>query len=123
MVCAGNAHGTGKWAEQLACEYLTSNGLVFLDRNYRGPGGEIDLIMQEESTIVFIEVKYRKNENYYDVLESIDKRKCDRIIKTGLYYQQSAKRGSNIICRFDIVAISGDRFKPQIKWIRNAFHA
>ncbi len=79
--------------------------------------------MQDKKTIVFIEVKYRKNDLYYDVIEAVDKRKCDRIIKTGLYYQQSAKPGSELTCRFDIVAISGDRHKPSIKWIKNAFDA
>lgn len=114
---------TGKWAEDMALAHLENKGLILIERNYRIPAGEIDLIMKDNELTVFIEVKYRKNNRFYDICESIDKRKCDRIIKTGLYYQQSSGAGSDMMYRFDIVLITGNPDRPGIQWIKDAFIA
>jgi putative endonuclease len=114
---------TGKWAEDMALAHLENKGLILIERNYRIPAGEIDLIMKDNELTVFIEVKYRKNNRFYDIRESIDKRKCDRIIKTGLYYQQSSGAGSDMMYRFDIVLITGNPDRPGIQWIKDAFIA
>jgi putative endonuclease len=114
---------TGKWAEDMALAHLENKGLILIERNYRIPAGEIDLIMKDNELTVFIEVKYRKNNSFYDIRESIDKRKCDRIIKTGLYYQQSSGAGSDMMYRFDIVLITGNPDRPGIQWIKDAFIA
>lgn len=58
----------GDWAEQLACDWLTKHGLNLHARNFRSRYGEIDLIMQDGNCLVFIEVKYRKN-NFYGTAE------------------------------------------------------
>jgi putative endonuclease len=114
---------TGIWAEDMALAHLENKGLILIERNYRIPAGEIDLIMKDNELTVFIEVKYRKNNSFYDIRESIDKRKCDRIIKTGLYYQQSSGTGSDMMYRFDIVLVTGDPDRPGIQWIKDAFIA
>ncbi len=114
---------TGKWAEDMALAHLENKGLMLIERNYRISAGEIDLIMKDNELTVFIEVKYRNNNSFYDIRESIDKRKCDRIIKTGLYYQQSSGTGSDMMCRFDIVLVTGDPDHPRIQWIKDAFIA
>jgi putative endonuclease len=114
---------TGKWAEDMALAHLENKGLILIERNYRIRAGEIDLIMKDNELTVFIEVKYRKNNRFYDIRESIDKRKCDRIIKTGLYYQQSSGAGSDMMYRFDIVLITGNPDRPGIQWIKDAFIA
>ena len=54
----------GDWAEQLACDWLAKHGLNLHARNFRSRYGEIDLIIQDGNCLVFIEVKYRKN-NFY----------------------------------------------------------
>ena len=56
----------GDWAEQLACDWLGKHGLNLHARNFRSRYGEIDLIMQDGNCLVFIEVKYRKNNFYGD---------------------------------------------------------
>ena len=114
---------TGKFAEDLAFNYLLQLGLRPLARNYRSHRGEIDIIMQHEKTIVFIEVRYRKNDHYMSPLETISSRKCKRIIETSWHYLQSNRNATKNPCRFDVITISGDQAEPDIMWIKNAFQA
>lgn len=102
-------------AEQLACDYLQARGLQFVERNYRLKRGEIDLIMRDGSTLVFVEVRYRKTQRYGGALQSIDPRKQARIIRCAQYYLQY--RAPHAQARFDVVAVEGD----QLHWIPNAF--
>jgi len=118
-----NSHERGKRAELAALEYLKSNKLEILEQNYRGPGGEIDLIMLDNNIIVFVEVRYRSKNNYAGAIESIDHRKCGRIIKTSQKYLQNHRWTAGNLCRFDVVTISGNIDKPEIGWIKNAFQA
>ena len=105
----------GSDTEQLACEHLQANGLRLLQRNYRLKMGEIDLIMRDGVTIVFVEVRYRKTQRYGGALHSIDPRKQARIIRTAQYYLQY--HAPNALARFDVVAVEGQ----QLHWIKNAF--
>jgi putative endonuclease len=118
-----NSYERGQWAELLALDYLKNNGLEFLEHNYHGPGGEIDLIMLDKNIIVFIEVRYRSSNNYAGAIESIDHRKCERIIKTSQRYLQNHRWTSRNICRFDVMTVSGSIDNPGIGWIKNAFQA
>ena len=61
MKPAPSSASLGKWAESVALEYLRSEGLELLNSNYRCSQGELDLIMRDGSTIVFVEVRYRPN--------------------------------------------------------------
>ncbi len=113
----------GRLAEDKALDYLKKNGLKFITRNYHAPYGEIDLIMHDKNIIVFIEVRYRVNNNFVSALESIDTRKCDRIIATCQNYQQRNLNAAKMITRFDVVIITGEINTPKIEWIKNAFQA
>ena len=113
----------GKLAENTARKYLQKNGLVPLQQNYRGPGGEIDLIMMDRNIIVFIEVRYRASQHYLHPVESIDTGKRHRIIQTGQYFLQVSDWKPDIQCRFDVVTVTGDLMKPELGWIKNAFQA
>ncbi|MDH3343051.1 MAG: YraN family protein, partial [Gammaproteobacteria bacterium] len=73
------SHNIGQQAENACCKYLQQHGLKLLERNYRGPRGEIDLIMQDGTTLVFVEVRFRKNHYYGDGLESVNSQKQQRI--------------------------------------------
>ncbi len=79
--------------------------------------------MHDKNIIVFIEVKYRVNNNFVSALESIDTRKCDRIIATSQYYQQRNLNAAKMNIRFDVVAITGKINTPKLEWIKNAFQA
>lgn len=113
----------GKAAEEIACSHLKQNGLKFIDKNFYSRYGEIDLIMQDRETLVFIEVRYRKNLDYGGALASITPGKQKKIQATALYYMQ--KKGAEFNTRFDVVALTGNDINNQnnlsIEWIKNAF--
>jgi len=113
----------GQWAEQTALDYLVQEKLKLLSRNFHSPMGEIDLIMLDHDTIVFVEVRYRVNNSYLDVIETINKKKCSRIIKTSQQYLQANRWTSRNPCRFDVITVTGDNKNPGIEWIKNAFQA
>jgi len=118
-----NNHRRGQWAEQIVLEYLEREKLKLLSRNYHSKRGEIDLIMLEQEIIVFIEVRYRANNNYLHALESINEKKCSRIIKTSQHYLQTNHWASGKPCRFDVITVTGENYSPKIEWIKNAFQA
>lgn len=113
----------GRWAEQTALDYLQNKKLKFLDKNFRSSFGEIDLIMQEGNIILFIEVRYRSSNHFHTALESISKKKCERIIFTSQQYLTENRNTAHMDCRFDVVVLSGQQEKPTIEWIKNAFQA
>ncbi|MCK5813734.1 MAG: YraN family protein [Cocleimonas sp.] len=112
-----NNKNKGAQSEQLACDYLQAKGLQLIQRNFSSRYGEIDLIMLDNSTVVFIEVRYRKNRNFGGAFASVTPTKQQRIIKTALYYQQ--QNSAPDAMRFDVIAIEGE--KAKIEWIQNAF--
>jgi len=114
-----NRSTKGQVAEQLACDYLIKNGLRLIDKNFHSRYGEIDLIMQHQNALVFIEVRYRKNQNYGGAKESVTLAKQKKIQKTALSYMQ--KQGREYNARFDVIAMSGENQNLSIEWIKNAF--
>ena len=107
----------GNEAEQQACKHLQSHGLTLLEKNFSTKAGEVDLIMQDNETLVFVEVRYRKNADFGGAAASVTAKKQQRIIKAALAYQQKHMPQSSM--RFDVVAIEGDNKK--IDWIQSAF--
>ena len=69
------SHNIGQHAENACCKYLQKQGLKLLSRNYRGKRGEIDIIMQDKDSLVFVEVRYRKNNLFGGALASITPKK------------------------------------------------
>lgn len=114
-----NRSSKGKATEKLACDYLKKNGLSLIEKNFHSRYGEIDLIMQHRETLVFIEVRYRKNDNFGGAKASITLDKQKKIYKTALLYMQ--KKGREFNSRFDVVAITGINKQLEIEWIQNAF--
>lgn len=106
----------GQQAEQRAHRHLEKQGLKHIVSNYSCRHGEIDLIMQDKDTLVFIEVRYRKNAQFGGAAASVDFRKQQRIIATAQHYIQHQKHIAAAY-RFDVVAIS----KEQLDWIADAF--
>jgi putative endonuclease len=112
----------GQKTEQLAAEYLIAKALVLRDRNFKNRQGEIDLIMQEQATIVFVEVKYRKNASFGGAISAITTRKQQKIKQCAAFYlQQLGLNEYNTPCRFDVITLQGDVCAPQITWLKNAF--
>lgn len=112
-----NKRAVGRSYEADAASYLAKQGLVILEQNYRNRQGEIDLIARDGDYLVFIEVKYRKNDRMGSAAEAVDYRKQEKIRHTAGYYLYMHRYGDDVPCRFDVVAITGTR----ISWIKDAF--
>ncbi len=115
------ANNKGKWAEDLALTHLLGNGLALKTSNYRCRRGEIDLIMVDGETLVFVEVRFRSNPEFGDGAQSIDSRKRNRIITAARYYLLQHTRPEQYPCRFDVVSVSSRSGQHSIDWIQNAF--
>ncbi len=108
----------GQRAEQMALQFLKRQGLKLITKNYPCYFGEIDLIMSDQSTLVFVEVRFRSNQRYGSAIESITSAKIRRITKTAWHYLAKHKQMQQRTTRFDVIGIEFD-FK--INWIKNAF--
>lgn len=108
----------GALAEARAETFLVQQGLVKREKNYRCKLGEIDLIMQHNTTLVFIEVRLRSHTGFANAAESVTYRKQQKIIKTAQYYLQQHHLTDKANCRFDVIAFS-DNSSPE--WIKDAF--
>jgi putative endonuclease len=113
----------GNEQELLAARFLESKGLSLIARNYLCRAGEIDLIMQDGSDLVFVEVRFRKNVHYGSAAESVTTQKKRRLIHAAQHYLQSKKIGQQFSCRFDVIAISraANANHAKVKWIQAAF--
>lgn len=118
---AGPHRQKGDAIEQLACRHLERHGLTLVQRNYRSPFGEIDLVMQHADTLVFVEVRFRQQTRFGLPAETVDARKQARLRATAEYYLQHDRRASNKPCRFDIVAVTHDPDGERLDWLQNAF--
>lgn len=107
----------GEAAESLAAEFLRGQGLVITTHNYRCRFGEIDLVAREGGTLVFVEVRRRKSDDFGGAAESITAAKRARLIRAARHYL-ARSRGAPP-CRFDAVLIRGE--PPRIEWLKNAF--
>ncbi|MBV1872977.1 MAG: YraN family protein [Gammaproteobacteria bacterium] len=118
----------GQKFESFSEAYLKKRGLRPITRNFSCRHGEIDLIMQDAQTLVFIEVRYRNNSQFGNALDSITLAKQARIIKTAHYYLQTNRWTNKLFCRFDAMGISGqDSLETQqaenlkVEWVKDAF--
>ncbi len=114
---------TGKQAEASACEYLQTRGLTLVERNYLCKRGEIDLIMQDKHTTIFVEVRYRRNDHFGSGAESVDWRKQAKLLATAEHYLQRHPEAAQNACRFDVVALTTENGQQIIDWIIDAFQA
>jgi putative endonuclease len=113
---------TGNLTENFAANYLVKKGLVLQDKNSYSRLGEIDIIMKEGETFVFIEVKYRSSELFGGAISAISEQKQHKIRKTAAFYlQQCGLNEYNTSCRFDVVALQGNINNLDITWLKNAF--
>lgn len=112
---------TGREAERCARQHLEEQGLRLVSANYRCRQGEIDLIMREGRTVVFVEVRYRSNHRFGTGAESVDGSKQRKLICTAQHFLQRHPRLAAHPCRFDVVALGPANRGPAVEWIRNAF--
>ncbi|WP_211824670.1 YraN family protein [Kistimonas asteriae] len=116
----------GNRAEQAAQRFLAKQGLTLIARNYAWRGGELDLVMKDTDTLVFIEVRYRAQDGFGSSAESITWQKQQKLIRTAQHFLQQHRLTDKSACRFDIITAKPDssrRGTLQIGWIKNAFSA
>jgi putative endonuclease len=106
----------GEAKERLAEAYLKRHHLQPVARNHRCRFGEIDLVMRDGTTLVFVEVRYRRSERFGTPAETVDRRKQQRLAAAASHYLQA--NPTVLPCRFDVVAVSG---ADRIEWIKDAF--
>lgn len=111
----------GTRAEEVAKQFLLAKGLKFIRHQYRVKCGEIDLIMQDKTELVFVEVRSKENANFCEPQETVTHAKQRRLIRTALYFQQCHPWLDHLCPRFDIVAILGGQLNFKINWFPNAF--
>ncbi|MCI9136854.1 MAG: YraN family protein [Lachnospiraceae bacterium] len=107
----------GMFQESRAAEFLEDQGYRILHRNFHSRYGEIDLVASQGRYLVFVEVKYRKDDRGGHPLEAVDKRKQQRVRKTAEYYCLKYGHGESTSCRFDVIGILGE----EIFHIEDAF--
>lgn len=112
-----NKRKIGAEQEALAEQYLIKQGYHILQKNFYSRFGEIDMIATKDKYLIFIEVKYRKDERMGFPEEAIDIRKQNVIIQTARYFMLRKKISENTPCRFDVVCILGE----EIRLLENAF--
>jgi putative endonuclease len=117
---SGGTRSRGRVAEQQARAHLQSCGLTLLQCNYHSRHGEIDLVMQDGDSVVFVEVRYRRQPRFGSAAESVDRRKQSRLIACAQHYLLTHPQRAGLPCRFDVVTINGN---DGLAWIRNAFSA
>ena len=108
----------GSRYEEQALAYLKKHHLKLIAKNFHAKTGEIDLIMVENQTIVFVEVRYRKSADYGSSLESINYTKQQKIKKTAQYFLYRHAVYQKHMARFDVIAIDGDK----LEWVKAAFY-
>jgi putative endonuclease len=110
----------GQEGERIAERYLSKKGYRLVERNYRCPVGEVDLIVLDRRVIVFVEVKTRRHERFGVPLESVHTRKQQKMIKAALWFLSDHKLHESD-ARFDVVGISFGGQEPVVEHVENAF--
>ena len=109
----------GHAIEGLAESWLSARGLRLVERNFTLRGGEIDLIFWQDEVLVFVEVRYRANDEHGSGAESITRSKISKLRRTAEFYLQQKFGNKPPYCRFDVLSGFGD--PVEFDWIQNAF--
>ena len=96
---------TGIWGEELAAAYLREKGYVILERDWHSKHRDIDIIAQQNDTIIFVEVKTRKSRDFADPVAAVDRKKQLNLMKAISSYLRS--RHIDSTHRFDVITIVG----------------
>ena len=123
----------GQWAEQQALGFLQAQGFFLIAMNYHCRYGEIDLIVEKDQELIFVEVKARSATQYAQSCETISLSKQKKIMKAALYFLNSHPEFQQFYCRFDVICFDSfqqfaktiqqdfSKFTYDQQWIENAF--
>jgi len=108
----------GDHGEEQARNYLKKHNVRIVESNFKCKAGEIDIIAMHHDSILFVEVKYRKQIGYGTPAEMVTRAKQKKIISTAQLYLQKHPELANKACRFDVISIH----QNDINWIQDAFN-
>jgi putative endonuclease len=111
----------GAAAEDAARALLESEGLRTLARNVNYRFGELDLVMRDGETVVFVEVRYRRDDRFGGAVDSVDFRKRRRIVLAARAWLAKQRGLGDAPCRFDVVTVQGANGRLECDWIHDAF--
>jgi putative endonuclease len=111
----------GGYGERVAVRYLTGQGMVLLDRNWRCPSGELDAVLRDGDVVVFVEVKTRRSGRFGTPAEALVRGKVVRLRRTAAaWLAQSGVPAREV--RFDVVSVLPQSCGPaQVEHLRGAF--
>ncbi|NID15915.1 YraN family protein [Luteibacter yeojuensis] len=110
---------TGNRFEDTAREYLQARGLRLVHANFLCRHGEIDLVMRDGETLVFVEVRFRRSGAFGGALGSVTMAKRHKLVSAAHLWLAWHPRDARRPCRFDVIAFEGD----EVEWVRAAFEA
>jgi len=111
----------GAHFEQRALDCLERAGLKRVESNFRTRFGELDLVMRDGDTLVFVEVRYRRHEQFGGGAASVGAAKRGKLTRAAQGFLQTHPQLASMPCRFDVVAFDGDADAPSCEWQRAAF--
>lgn len=118
-----NTKKIGDFGEQFAQSFFEDRGYVLIEKNFRSRYGEIDLILENEEYLLFVEVKTRKNAKFAQAYEAVDRRKMEKIRQTAEIWLSEQEREKQP--RFDVlevyVSLEGEKSVPKIIHWEDAF--
>mgnify|MGYP003461624811 FL=1 len=111
----------GQLAEICALGFLQNKGLRLIERNAQYTVGELDIVMHDADTLVFVEVRQRKSNLFGGAAQSIDRRKMKKCALAAQCWLKQNPHFAKMPCRFDAVLLTGTENNWSIDWIENAF--
>jgi len=111
----------GRAIEEDAESHLVGAGLRAVARNVTCRMGEIDLVMREGDTLVFVEVRFRRSSSHGGAAASVTHAKRARLVAAARWYLMRNPRLAEAPCRFDVVAVEGSGEARRMEWLRDAF--
>jgi len=117
-------HILGKSGESLAEEFLRSKGYEIVERNFKTRFGEIDLVAKDGDTLVFLEVRTKKNAVFGHPFDTVNLKKQRKIINMAKMFLVVKDIPASTVCRFDVIGLIAEEGKEiQIFHLRDAFQA
>ncbi|TBR14257.1 MAG: YraN family protein [Lysobacter sp.] len=113
----------GAQVEAAARDHLVRHGLTPVASNATYRFGELDLVMQDRATLVFVEVRFRAGGVFGDGAQSISASKRRKLVQAANAFLGAHPRYADVPCRFDVIDASGDADAPTLHWLRDAFRA
>jgi putative endonuclease len=113
----------GAQVERAASAFLQGHGLVAIAANARYRDGELDLVMRDGDTLVFVEVRHRRSDGHGGAAASVDAAKQRKVVRAAQRFLLANVQFAERPCRFDVVEATGDPGAPRLNWLRDAFRA